>query len=317
MHFMASCLVLALVAVPAALAQSQPAAMTFDSRQTVLMFMQPDEAEATLASHRPSTIDPRSPAEAAVIEKCSRGTTGRGTVPKGSFSSLQKQVVNAVIAQVSERVRREIDQYSTLFSQVASIDYYAPRSLAARTGDDLLQARHTCFRFAQADLSQSGDLDVAFDFVAAIGIADSQDAVVIRPLRLFVGRPSVKSKDRSLGIAMGIRADAVWREATRGMQDTVWDATVLRDGADLTKGPALNYFLDAAVPELRLPLPPTSVGVDTARPYGRIDVTLTAAEVGALPTSLELLGDIFLPSRDRSGGLLYQAATARAQTLPR
>ncbi len=92
---------------------------------------------------------------------------------------------------------------------------------------------------------------------------------------------------------------------------------MLRDGVDLTKGPALNYFLDATAPELRLPLPPTSVGVDTARPYGRIEVTLTAAEVGALPTSLELLGDIFLPSRDRSAGLFYQAATARAQTFPR
>jgi hypothetical protein len=279
--------------------------------------MQPDEAEASLASQRPPTIDPRSPAEAAVIDACTRGGAGRGIVPKGIFSSLQKQVVNAVIAQVSERVRREINEYSTLFSQAASIDYYAPRSSAARADDDYLQARHACFRFAQADLTQSGDLDVAFDFVAAIGIADSQDAVIVRPLRLFVGRPSVKSKDRSLGIAIGIRADAVWREATRGVQDTVWDDIVLRDHVDLSKGPTLQYFLDATGPELRLPLPPTSVGVVTTRPYGRIDITLTAAEVGALPTTLEVLGDIFLPSRDRSAGLLYQAAAARAQTLSR
>ena len=89
--FLASRLALALAAVPAALAQSQPAAMTFDSRQTLLMFMQPDEAEATLASHRPSTIDPRSPAEAAVIETCSRGGSGYAPCPRASSAACRSR----------------------------------------------------------------------------------------------------------------------------------------------------------------------------------------------------------------------------------
>jgi len=308
-------LALCLLTAPSAHAQSQPAAITFDSGQTLLMFMQPDEASEILANHRPSAVDPRSPAESAVIAECARGSAGRGVVSKGILSGIQRQAVNAVLAQVSERVRREIDQYSTMFSQSASIDYYAPSPAPAT--NHRLQTQYSCFRFAQADLTPSGNLDIAFDFVAAIGIADAQDAVIVRPLRLFVARPSVKSKDRSLGIAIGMRADAIWREATRGVKDTVWDETVLRDGIDLAKGPALRYFLDGSAPDVRLPLPPTSVGVDTARPYGHIDVTVTAAEVGALPTSLELLGDIFLPSRDRSAGLLYQAAAARTQPLVR
>ncbi len=308
---------LAVVAAPSALAQSPPAAMTFDSPQTLLMFMQPDEATGILAIHRPTAIDPRSPTEAAVIGECTRGSSAPGVVPKGIFSGLQKQVVNVILAQVSERIRREIDQYSTMFSQRAAIDFYAPGSSSTRAYDDRLRSRYSCFRFAQADLTQAGDLDVAFDFVAAIGIADTQDAVIVRPLRLFIGRPSVKSKDRSLGIAIGIHADAIWREATRGVKDTIWDEVVLSDGSDLTSGPALRYFLDGSAPEVRLPLPPTSVGVDTARPYGRIDVSVTAAEVGALPTSLEVLGDIFLPSRNRSSTLLYTAAAARPQLRSR
>ncbi len=317
MRWIAVGFLLSFIAAPTVLAQSQPAALTFDSRQTLLMFMQPDEAESILAAHRPATIDPRSPAEAAVIDACTRGSIGRGIVPKAIFDSLQKQVVNAVLAQVSDRVRREIAQYSMLVSQVATIDYYAPRTSAVRAVDDRLQARHACFRFAQADLSPSGDLDVAFDFVAAIGIADSQDAVIVAPLRLYVGRPSVKSNDLSLGIALGIRADAVWREATRGVKGTVWDEVIVTGGVELAKGPALEYFAERPGSEIRLPLPPTSVGIDSGRPYGRIDVTLTAAEVGALPTSLEVLGDILLPSRDRSAGLLYQAAAARTQAFSR
>lgn len=295
-----------------ALAQNQPVAVAFDGRQTMLVFMAPDEAEQVLASQRPATIDPRSPAESEVIKRCTQDRASSGVLPKGLFTTLEKQAVNFVLAQVSERVRREIDEYSAMFTQTASIDYFAamPASSASTGG---LQARHSCLRFAQADLDASGSVEVGFDFVAAIGIAESNDAVLLQPLRLYVGRSAAKSKDRSFGVALGIRADAVWRDQTRGLKETIWDEVVLTEGVELAGGPALRYFSGVPDLELRLPMPPVSVGVDTSEPYGRIDVTMTGAQVGALPTTLDLLGDMLLPTRDRTAGLIYLAAAARGK----
>jgi hypothetical protein len=302
-----------LMFVPMASGQSQTAAVTFDSRQTVLLFMQPDEAAYELSRFRPSLADPNSSAERAVVQECSRGRRSDGTTSKGFLGSLQKPIVNFLLAQVTDRVRRELAEYSSVFSQSIATDFYSGQPETRSLQQGALDTQSSCFRFSQGDLGHAGVMDLAFDLVVSVRIADSRDAVILKPLRLYLGQTSAKSADGSLGVAVAVRADGVWRDMTRGIKDDIWDEVILVTAADLSRGPVLMYEPELTQPDVRLPLPPVSFGVDSSRPFGRIDVTVTAAQAGTLPTSLELLGDILLPSKDQKARLLYLAADARAR----
>ena len=278
--------------------------MVFEPRQTMLLFIRPGEAEALLDNHRPAAIPVSSWREAAIIERCNRGVGSRAIAAKGMLSGPKGAAIRLVIAGLSQLVRREIEEYSVLFSHRASIDYY---SASAAHGTGLVQSEYSCFRFAQADVGPSGNIEVAFDLVAALDVAESNDAVLLTPLRLYVAQPSGKSRSRTVGVAVGIQADAVWREEYRGRKERVWDERILAEGLDLNDGPVAKYYLDVAGAERRLPLPPVSFGVVTSGPYGRIEVTVSAGEVGELPTSLEALGAL-LSARDPLTPLLFQAA---------
>jgi hypothetical protein len=70
----------------------------------------------------------------------------------------------------------------------------------------------------------------------------------------------------------------------------------------------VHYFNSTDTQGTRLPLPPISVAVDSTRPFGRIKVRMSAAQVGSIPTSLELLADALLVEPDTKGNLLYIAA---------
>lgn len=264
-----------------------------------------------LAQQRAPGIDASSPAEADLVAYCANGTQQRAAAAKGFLDWIASPIVRIALNPLAARVHDDLTKYSVVTTGKTHVDFY--RGNAAADAVTHLSTRYRCLRFTRFVTAESGSTDVGLDFVGGIGLDAAGDAIVIRPLRLFINKAAAKSANGRYGVAFALRADAVWREEFIGHQAMIFEQTIATDNVDLRPGSYLKYYPADSTQEQRVPIVPVSFGIDRSRDFGRVNFTVSVAEYGAPPATLALLGEILpRPEQESLAKLLLSAALALA-----
>jgi hypothetical protein len=251
--------------------------------------------------------------ERQLVAYCSNGEAQRSSSGKGFLTEMLSAAVTFVLDKAADRVRAELAKYSAFSERTARIDFYrggSPASASAR-----LESRYTCLRFTRFVDSSSGN-DVILDFVAGVGLDSDHDAILLRPRRLYVSKATARSATGRYGVAITIKADAVWRDANVGHRSVIFDQSLVSEAIDLTAKPFLTYYGTEPLGGMRVPIIPVSADVDRAHDFGRVDMTVDVAETGVQPALLTLLAQYLPTTTDRRTRLLMEAAAIASQPLP-
>jgi hypothetical protein len=281
---------------------------------TRLTFIEGQDAARLLGERRPPAVAVDSASERELVAYCSNGEPQRTQAEKGFVADLLSAVVGLVLDKTADRVRAELARYSSFAEQTSRIDFY--RGGTTASGNGRLDSRYSCLRLTRFSTDPGKAGEVVLDFVAGIGLDTDRTAILLRPLRLFVSKATAHSATGRYGVAITIRADAVWREAVTGHQGVIFDQPVASESLDLSAGPFLSYYGTDPLGGLRVPIVPVSVDSDRSRDFGRTNFTVSVAEIGVPPAVLTLLAQYLPTTTDRRTRLLLEAAAIANQPLP-
>jgi hypothetical protein len=280
---------------------------------TDVAFIEGRDAERLLAERRPPPVDAGGAAERQLVSYCANGETQRTAAEKGLVTELIGAVVGLVLDKAADRVRAELAKYSSLSERTTRIDYY--RGSPAAAGGARLESRYSCARFTRLAAQPNGAYDVVLDLVAGIGLDTARDAILLRPLRLYVSKAAARSVTGHYGVAIGIRGEAVWRDASVGHQGVVFDQTIASEAIDLTGKPFLAYYATEPMGGARVPIVPISSDTDRSHDFGRADITVRVAETGVQPATLTFIAQFLPTTTDPRTRLLLEAAAIASQPL--
>jgi hypothetical protein len=297
----------------AAAAGAETVTIALPATQTELTLIEGRDAVRLLAGPRIAAVDANGTAERALIEFCSNGEAQRSVADKGLITEFLGQILSLTLEKAADRIRAEVAKYSALSERSARVDYYRGTP-AAGTGH--LESRYQCLHFVRVAANAAGGTDVALDVVAGIGLDTARDAVVLRPLRLYVSKAAARSATGHYGVAVSIRADAVWKDATLGHQATVFEQTIASESIDLAGGPFIKYYPTDVMGGHRAPIVPISTDIDRGKDFGRVDFTVSAAEIGTPPATLTLLSQLFPLTTERRARLMIEAAIISNLPVP-
>lgn len=290
-------------------ALADPTVLTYASAQTRLQLMAPEESVQALEQQRLPGLRDDDARELELRQYCSAGAAQRPTASKGFFEWLSSPVTRLAIAPLAAQVREELMRYSVVTSAGTTVDFYAGEP-AGDNAHPVLQSRFRCLHFTRLSVDAAGSARISLDFVGAIGLDSARDAIALRPLRLFIERAAARSATGRYGVAIALRADAVWRDEFVGHRQTIFEETLVAENVDLRSGSVLRYYDANDTRTQRVPIVPISSGIDRTRDFGRADFTLFEAEVGPPPATLALLGELLPPPEGGIGALLIKAAQA-------
>src|SRR5579871_157827 len=281
---------------------------------TDLQFIEGRDAERLLAERRPPPVEPGSAAERQLLSYCANGETQRTSAEKGLVTEVLGAIVSLALDKAADRVRAELAKYSALSERTMRVDYY--RGSPSAASGARLDSRYTCLRFTRSAAGANGNPELVLDFVAGIGLDTDRDAILLRPLRLFVSKAAARSVTGHYGVAISVHADAVWRDANLGHEAVVFDQTLASESVDLTGKPFLTYYGTEPMAGARAPIVPISVDTDRSHDFGRTDVTVRVAETGVQPATLTFLAQFLPTTTDPRAKLLLEAAAIASQPLP-
>ena len=300
--------------VTAADAPPRTFTMALEPTTTQLLFIEGRDAARMLADQRPPPATADSAGERALVAYCSNGEPQRAFTEKGFVTSIATAIIKLVIAEAAERVHAELSKYSAISEQTQRIDYY--RGATAPNAGARLESRYQCLRFTRLATGRGGAPEVALDFVAGIGLDTDGTAILLRPLRLYVSKADARSATGRYGVAVGVRAEAVWRDAIQGHEGIVFEKRITAGMIDIAPGPFLAYYPIELAGGQRIPIVPVSVDSDRSHDFGRVDFTVSVAETGIPPVTLALLAQWLPGTPDRRAQLLLDAATVLIQAIP-
>jgi hypothetical protein len=285
--------------------------VTLAPTRAVLVLIPGTAARQAMSEHRPRAVDPTSPAEAALVRDCANGESQGPQASRGFLWSFATQAWRVALHPVAVAVHEELLKYARVSDATASADYYRGGDLTGSTAP--LNSRISCLRFTRFAGAESDSDEVAVDFVASVQLDAAHDAILLRPLRLYIGQGGAKSVDGHYAVAVSVRADAVWREEFSGHHAQIFEQTLLTQSVDLKPGAYLKYYAtDPAASGTRVPIIPTSFGADRTRDFGRAEFGVRVAELGTPPETLKLLAEMLPDPNEKVGQLLIAAAAAGA-----
>jgi hypothetical protein len=284
--------------------------VTLAPTRAVLVLIPGTAAKQAMSEHRPRTIDPTSPAEVALVRDCANGESQGPQASRGFLWSFATQAWRVALHPVAVAVHEELLKYARVSDATASGDYYRGGDLTGSAAP--LNNRISCIRFTRfAEVDSDAD-EVALDLVASVQLDAAHDAILLRPLRLYIGQGGAKSVDGHYAVAVSVRADAVWREEFSGHHAQIFEQTLLTQSVDLKPGAYLKYYATDAAGGTRVPIIPTSFGADRTRDFGRAEFGVRVAELGTPPETLKLLAEMLPDPNEKVGQLLIAAAAAGA-----
>jgi hypothetical protein len=222
-----------------------------------------------------------------------------------------KPLIRWFVGKVDKKLQEELEEYTAVYRGAADFQLY-------RRGSQGPRLAHTCFRLSRL-VERDGSEVVAFDLLAQLRIID-REVLKIRPLRLFVGETVAKTKDDYLGIAVSLKADAVWREDRethrRAGALTVEELLTRRVETGSGKLPLyVTFWSDKSEQDDILwssfpsqPLPPWSRYDGVSYGGSHLALDIAVAEVGNVPWLLEKVADLVHAKRDDIVSLLEKAA---------
>jgi hypothetical protein len=297
--------------LPAGAADSgESTPVTLAPTRAVLVLIPGAGASQALSEHRPRTIDPASPAEAALIRDCANGESQRPQTSRDFLWSFVTHAWQIALHPVAVSVHEELLKYARVADATASGDYY--RGGEATGSAAPLNSRISCVRFTRFAAVDSDADEVALDFVASVQLDTPRDAIRLRPLRLYISQGGAKSIDGRYAVAIAVRADAVWRDEFAGHQAQLFERTLVTQSVDLKAGSYLKYYPIDAASGMRVPIVPTSFGADRTQDFGRAEFGVRVAELGTPPQTLKLLADMLPDPDQKVSQLLIAAAVAGA-----
>jgi hypothetical protein len=282
---------------------AQRAAFTFGPTRALLILIPGEEAAQALAFNPPPTIDPASQPEADLLRDCSADSEHQFAA-RGFILSAGEKAWRILLHPLAVAVHDELLKYGTVSRATASGNYY--RGSGAHN-PAMISNRVNCVRFVRYQQTSADDAPVALDFVASVHLDPAHDAIRLRPLRLYIAQAGAKSANGRYSVAISLRADAVWRDEFSGHQGTVFEQTVATETLDLKAGPYLTYYPPDA-PGIRVPVVPTSFGIDRSRDFGQAEFSVSVAELGTTPATLKLLAEMLPDADEKAGQLLISAA---------
>jgi hypothetical protein len=285
-------------------AHNERAALTFGPTRALLILIPGEEAAQSLAFNPPPAIDPSSEPEAELLRDCVNGESEHQLSTRGLILSAAEKAWRVLLHPLAVAIHDELLKYGTVSRAAASGNYYRG---ASAHNPAAISSRISCVRFVRYAQTTAEDAPVALDFVASVHLDPAHDAIRLRPLRLYIAQAGAKSANGRYSVAIAVRADAVWRDEFAGHQGVVFEQTVATETVDLKAGPYLTYYPPDA-PGIRVPVMPTSFGIDRSRDFGQAEFSVSVAELGTTPATLKLLADMLPDADEKAGQLLISAA---------
>jgi hypothetical protein len=301
--------VLAWLTLPA-MAQTPRAPLTFAPTRAILVLIPGSEAAQALGNRRLSGVDASSSAEADLLRDCENGETQHPQAARGFLWDVATRAWRVLLHPLAVSVHEELQKYASVSEATASADYYRAAESAGSAAS--INSRISCLRFTRFASADPANEEVAFDFVASLRLDPQRDAVRLRPLRLYISQAAAKSANGHYAVAIGVRANAVWRDEFSGHRGLVFEDTLVTESIDLKSGSSLRYYLPDAASGTRVPVIPTSYGVDRSRDFGQAEFGVSVAELGTPPATLALLSEMLPDPDEKLGKLLIAAALAGA-----
>jgi hypothetical protein len=302
--------VVCLLAAAAAQAQRMP--ITFAPTRAVLVLIPGAEAAQALAGHRPESIDSTSAAEADLLRDCENGESQNPQSSKGLLWNIAAQAWRVLLHPLAVSVHEELMKYASVSEATASADYYRASDSASATAP--VSSRVSCVRLTRFTSADPANEAVALDFVASVRLDAARDAILLRPLRLYISQAAAKSANGRYTVAIALRADAVWRDEFTGHHGQVFQQIIASESVDLRSGSYLKYYATEAASGTRVPIIPISFGVDRSRDFGRAEFGVSVVELGTPPGTLTLLSEMLPDPDERLGQLVIAAALAGASS---
>ncbi|HYL71404.1 MAG TPA: hypothetical protein VEY89_08920 [Candidatus Dormibacteraeota bacterium] len=292
-------------AAPPLAAQVQRAPLTFAPTRAILELVPGSEAQQALKTRHLAAVDAAGSAEAELLRECVNGEAQQGQVAKGFLFDIAARTWRVLLHPVAVSVHEELLKYASVSEARASGDYYRGGEAGGSSG--ALSGRISCLRFTRFASADPANEDVALDFIASVHLEPQHDALRLRPLRLYISQAAAKSAKGRYAVAIGMHASAVWRDEFSGHRGELFDETIVTENVDLKGGSFLKYYTAETSKGVRVPVIPTSFGVDRGRDYGRAEFAVRVAELGTPPATLTLLSEM-LPDPDESFSKLVIAA---------
>ncbi len=270
------------------------------SALTLIPTDNPTFAYRALAERVPGVLSVWSADEAAVRDACD-AREPKGDSKESPAAVLVPSANQHVLwrpALVDGKTEEALQSFARVTAQDARRPFYGDPERRN------LEPAWRCFRFTR--FVRRDDDVPAFDFVGQLRIGDSGDYVQVRPLRLYVAPGTERH------IAIGLRLEAVWRQANIGKVESVFAPVLLamRLKEDVEE---LHYFLDKYWERYPI-LPVVPVSMDAR---GRVvqtapaTVTVTAVEFLKPDQAKEALLRTARSAGDHLGELIAAALTAR------
>jgi hypothetical protein len=217
------------------------------------------------------------------------------------FALFLKPVVALVVGKVNTAIQQELEAYTASYgASTVTQAFYAAT-------DPQLELAATCFRFTRATGTADAPV-VALDLVGQFRLAADGGALLVRPLRLYVGQPAAMG-DR-VGIAVSLRADSVWLDNASRKTEKTFELVLLKESVN-TKAASVDYYLppdsDAAAGFVPVKLPPWTRRTAHTGATGNMTLTVSVAEAGNAPEHLEAIAAIFSDKQDGVSKLIAKA----------
>jgi hypothetical protein len=285
---------------------SERSAVAFAPTRAVLVLIAAADATRALGEHKLANTDVSGAQEQDLQRECANGETQHAQATRSFFLAVATNAWQVLLHPLAVSVHDELLKYASVSDATASGDYYHGAESGGRNAP--LSSRITCLRFTR--FAGTDGEDVALDFVAGVLLDGPHDAIRLRPLRLFISQAAAKSATGRYSVAVGVRANAVWREEFAGHEAVIFDKVVATENVDLKSGSYLKYYPLDATSGTRVPIVPISFGADRGQDFGRAEFGVRVAELGAAPTTLKLLSEMLPDPDQKLSGMVIAAAIA-------
>lgn len=219
--------------------------------------------------------------------------------------AVVSEAISFLLDKVEEKVAKEIKKYTAIYAASDRINEF----YTSENGKPELA--HKCMRFVRdspdKDDRAADKRQPAFDLIAQLRLAPGNEAIQIRPLRLYYQEPQASGSQFSTVISLS--SNSTWLQGNIGKSQKIFDGTLLKVKRNFSDKDQKNftYYLDREWNgALTVPLVPWSTN---KVPYtgGNVQMTMTVAEAGKLPKYLELAAKLLKSQKDNVAKKLSEA----------
>ena len=174
-------------------------------------------------------------AEDAIKDQlCSNSTVAPqdAAIAGAIFSMVVEPLIKSFVDHIDAQIKKELEKYTATYGSLASTD-------ALYTDAFTRELAMTCIRFTRSLPDNDGKLVPTLDLIAQVRNSKDGGALQIRPLRLYYG--AAQAKGDQFGLAISIKADAVWRDGNASNSAEVFNH-ILHTGKHNFTG-ALSFLL--------------------------------------------------------------------------